>query len=153
MDDRLEQLLARDQIIAVLTDLFVHTDTRNWDGVAGCLTERVFLDMTSLTGGEPFTLPAAEITDAWERAFRPLSAVHHQVGNFRVDLGDGEATASCYGIAYHHRQARAGHSTRTFVGSYDFHLRREDSGWKVDSFRFNCKFIDGRLDPDEDEAE
>jgi hypothetical protein len=79
--------------------------------------------------------------------------VHHQVGNFRVSLGDREATASCYGIAYHHRPARSGHSTRTFVGSYEFHLRREETGWKIDRFGFECKFIEGKLDEDDDETD
>jgi hypothetical protein len=153
MDDRLRQLLERDEVVATVTRLFLCTDARDWDGVRACFAAQVFLDMTSLTGGEAFTLAPQDITDAWERSFRPISAVHHQVSNFRVSLGDREATASCYGIAYHHRPARSGHSTRTFVGSYDFHLRRETSGWTIDTFRFNCKFIDGKLDPDEDEVE
>ena len=151
MDERLRQLLERDEVVATVTKLFVCTDSRDWDGARSCFAERVFIDMSSLTGAEPFTVSAREITEGWEQAFRSLRAVHHQVGNFRVSLGEREANVACYGISYHHRPARSGHSTRTFVGTYDLHLSREDPGWKIDRFRFDCKFVEGRLDEVEDE--
>jgi 3-phenylpropionate/cinnamic acid dioxygenase small subunit len=151
MDDRLEALLAREQIVTTLTELFVRTDQRDWAAVRACFAERVLFDMTSLTGGEATTVTPRDITGGWKDNLRRIKAIHHQVGNFRVDLGDGEAAASCYGIAYHYRKSRSGHDARTFVGSYDFHLRRERTSWKIDLFRFNCKFITGQLDLEEDD--
>jgi hypothetical protein len=57
---------------------------------------------------------------------------------------EGRATASCYGIAFHFRRTRSGHNTRTFVGSYSFVLERGGPhGWRISSFRFDLKFIDG----------
>jgi hypothetical protein len=38
-----------------------------------------------------------------------------------------------------------------FVGSYDFHLVREAT-WKIDLFRFNCKFVDGNLELEKEPA-
>jgi len=146
MEEKLLQLVARDEIVAVLTDLFLRTDARDWAGVRECFADRVRFDMTSLAGGEPVTLSPGEITESWERGLRPLAAVHHQVGNFRVRVRPDDADASCYGIAWHYRPNRSGRATRTFVGSYDFHLGRDPQGWKIDAFRFDCKFVDGNLE-------
>ncbi len=74
---------------------------------------------------------------------RPLQAVHHQIGNFRIELRGGEATTFCYGIASHYRLTRSGRNTRVFVGTYDFHLQLQDNHWRIDQFRFNLKYLDG----------
>jgi hypothetical protein len=34
------------------------------------------------------------------------------------------------------------------VGSYDFELARADGRWRIESFRFNAKFVDGNLELD-----
>lgn len=36
-------------------------------------------------------------------------------------------------------------NTRTFVGSYNFHLTKAGGSWRIDRFKFNLKFIDGNL--------
>jgi len=125
-------------VIEVITNLFVGTDNRDWALVQRCFAPRVLFDMTSMAGAEPATLTPQQITDAWDAELKPIRAVHHQVGNFLVRIQGDEADAFCYGIAYHYRPAQSGRNTRVFVGSYDFHLVRG----KIDSFRFNLKFID-----------
>lgn len=52
----------------------------------------------------------------------------------------------CYGVAWHYLQNKTDRNTRTFVGSYDFHLVNQDGEWKIDRFKFNLKFIDGNPD-------
>lgn len=151
MDERVRNLLERDEVVAAVTELFLRTDERDWVAVRRCFAEQVVFDMTSLTGGAAVTLTPREITDGWEQGLRPISALHHQVGNFRVEVGRGEADASCYGVAWHYRPNRSGQATRTFVGSYDFHLRHGDGAWKIDAFRFNCKFVDGNLELEKDD--
>lgn len=142
----IEALVARERIADVINALFVATDARDWTRVRACLAPRVTFDMTSLAGGEPSQLAPAEITEAWEAGLRPIEHVHHQVGNLSIELQRNEATASCYGVAWHHRKTRSGNDTRTFVGSYDFHLSLMEGAWRIDLFRFNLKFIDGNLD-------
>lgn len=147
MDDELRLLSETREILDVINDLFVGTDHRDWQRVARALAPRVDFDMKSLTGGEPSTLDSAEIIAGWREGLRPLKAVHHQTGNFRVRVKDAQADAFCYGIALHYLPNSSGRNTRTFVGSYDLHLRREDGGpWRIDGFRFNLKYIDGNLE-------
>jgi hypothetical protein len=57
-----------------------------------------------------------------------------------------EAELFCYGIALHYLPNPTNRNTRTFVGSYDFHLLRTHGAWKIDRFKFNLKFIDGNKD-------
>jgi hypothetical protein len=34
-------------------------------------------------------------------------------------------------------------NTRTFVGSYDFELLKDDGNWRISKFKFNLKYVDG----------
>ena len=144
--DTLESLSDKQQIVEVITDLFLETDRRNWSGVIDCFAEQVLFDMSSI-GGPPATWTAAtEIAAGWEKGLAPLAALHHQAGNFRVWPEGDEADAFCYGIAIHYRPNATGRSTRTFVGSYDFGLRRVEGRWRIDRFAFHAKWVEGNLE-------
>lgn len=145
MDDAtgLRGLLERERVADVINRLFVATDARDWPRVQECFAPSVAFDMTSLAGGSPTRLSPAEITTGWDTGLRPIEAIHHQTGNVSIDCQGSEASASCYGIAFHYRRTRSGFNTRVFVGSYDFHLQSREGSWKIDLFRFNLKFIDG----------
>jgi 3-phenylpropionate/cinnamic acid dioxygenase small subunit len=148
--DSLTALAERATVIDVITALFVETDNRNWPAVLRCLAPRVQFDMTSVSGGQPTEIAADEIVAAWDRGLRPMQAVHHQVGNFRIGLDGVRATASCYGVAFHYLRTRSGRNTRTFVGSYDFELEKREGRWRITLFRFNLKFLDGNLELEAD---
>jgi hypothetical protein len=150
--DSLAALTERTAVTDVITALFVETDNRNWPAVLECLAPRVQFDMTSVAGGEPTEIAAEEITAAWDRGLRPIQSVHHQVGNFRIRVSGARATAECYGLAFHYLRARSGRNTRTFVGSYDFELEKQDGRWRITLFRFNLKFLDGNLELEADAA-
>jgi 3-phenylpropionate/cinnamic acid dioxygenase small subunit len=146
MDEAINTLLEKDRIIDRINALFINTDNRDWRGVRGCFADQVLFDMTSMAGGEPATLTPQQITDAWEQGLKDLKALHHQAGNYQVKINNDEADASCYGIALHYLPNPSNNNTRVFVGSYDFHLVRVNSGWRIDRFKFNLKFIEGNLE-------
>jgi hypothetical protein len=146
MDARLELLVDKDAIIEVITRLFVSTDERDWQQVKACFADHVIFDMTSLAGGEPATMTPEQIVTGWEAGLRNLVALHHQVGNFLVEVDGDEAETCCYGIASHYLPNPSGRDTRSFVGSYDFHLCRIEARWRIDRFRFNLKYSEGNLE-------
>jgi hypothetical protein len=147
MTGALAELVAKSEIVDVINTLFVATDARDWDTVAGCFGPAVVFDMSSLGAGPATTLSPGAIVSGWRDGLAPIQAVHHQVGNHRVAVSGSAATASCYGVAYHYRPNPTGSNTRTFVGSYDFELSRDGGGrWRITLFRFNLKFIDGNLE-------
>lgn len=135
--------IEKDRVIETVNRLFINTDNRDWPKVKALFAPRVLFDMTSLAGGQPATISPQEIVDGWDKGLKALKAIHHQAGNYLVDAKNNEATAFCYGVAWHYLPNKTGRNTRTFVGSYDFHLIKQDGEWIIDQFKFNLKFIDG----------
>lgn len=126
-------------IVETITDLFVATDQRDWARARRCFAPEVRFDMSSVAGGAQEKKTPRQITDGFDEGLRSVDIVFHQLGNFLVKASAREATAFCYGTAYHHR--RTPPSTRTFLGDYDIHLVNHD-GWRIDAFKFNLKYID-----------
>jgi hypothetical protein len=144
-DAAVQDLLEHNRIAGVINTVFLSTDAREWARVKECFARTVTFDMTSLAGGSPQEMSPDEIVSGWQAGLKPIEKVHHQWGNLTIACTGAEATASCYGIAYHYRRTATGKNTRVFVGSYDFHLRL-DGQWRIDLFRFNLKFIDGNVE-------
>ena len=66
--------------------MFVATDERDWATMQDCFSNPFTLDMTSMVGGVPSVLTPQQVTSAWSEGFKPLDAVHHQIGNIRTTL-------------------------------------------------------------------
>lgn len=143
MNTAVDITLEKDQAIDTVNRLFIYTDKRDWQKVKLLFTPSVFFDMTSVAGGQPSIITPQEIVEGWDKGLKPLKAIHHQSGNFLVDIMANEATVFCYGVAWHYLPNKTNRNTRTFVGSYDIHLMKQDGEWKIDRFKFNLKFIDG----------
>jgi hypothetical protein len=146
----LQDLLAKDAVLDTINRLFIGTDSRDWAMVRDALAPRLQVDMTSLAGGQPAEMAGAALAAAWETGLKPVQAVHHQTGNYRVTVLGDQAEAFCYGTATHYRPTRSGRNVRTFVGSYDFRLARLETKWRITSFRFNLKYVDGNLELEKD---
>src|SRR5262245_6167751 len=146
----LQDLLDQHAIIDTINRLFIGTDSRDWAMVRDALAPRLHVDMTSLTGGQPAEMAGPDLAAAWETGLKPIQAVHHQAGNYRVTVHGDQAVAFCYGTATHYRPTTSGRNVRTFVGSYDFRLARLEGTWRITSFRFNLKYVDGNLELEKD---
>jgi len=138
-----QNLLEKENVKEDVNRLFISTDNRDWDKVSQLFAPQVLFDMTSMAGGQPVTLTPQEIVASWDKGLKPLKAIHHQAGNYIVNVNQKEAEVFCYGIAYHYLPNKTNQNTRVFVGSYDFHLIKEGEDWKISKFKFNLKFIDG----------
>jgi len=150
-DTEIRALIDRRRIEDVVTRLFVFADRLDWTSLLEkVFAEDVLFDMSSLTGEPAKRVPAKEITDGWEKGLRPLRAVHHQTGNLLVTIADSRASASCYATATHFLPNAEGEGTKTFFGTYDLGLHRTIKGWRIDSFRYNSKFVVGNIDQGEE---
>jgi len=143
---QLHQINEQNEVIAVANKLFICTDNRDWQCVRDVFAPEVLFDMTSLAAGQPEKKTPQQITDGWDQGLKSLKAIHHQAGNYQVTLKGNEADLFCYGIAFHYLPNPSNQNTRTFVGSYNFHLVKGEGGWKINAFKFNLKFIDGNKD-------
>jgi len=145
MTNSIDYLFEKDKIIETINTLFICTDNRDWKAVENCFAENVHFDMTSMGAEKVETLAPKQITKMWEEGLSSLEAIHHQAGNHKVEIKDNKAIAFCYGIASHYKKNDSDKNTRTFIGSYNFHLSKIDKDWKIDSFKFNLKYIDGNM--------
>ena len=141
--DPVAELLERERVVSVITELCAATDRKDWSAVERCFDVRVHFDMSSVGGGAPAERSPADIAASWREGLGSIDHVHHQLGNFRVKIVGTRAEATCYGTAWHHKARRDGRNTRVFVGDYDFELEKEAGAWRITAMRFNCKFIDG----------
>lgn len=138
--------LLRQTLEDAVVRMFVATDERDWDSLQACFTDPFTLDMTSLAGGTPVELTPRQVAEAWAEGFKTLDHVHHQVGNWRIQVDGAKAQVRCYGIAFHHRGGIAAPvKTRTFVGTYELDLVDGPGGWRIRRLAFLLKFIDGNL--------
>jgi hypothetical protein len=137
----------RDRVIEAVTTLFVETDKRDWAAVQSCFAPGVFFDMSSQGGGPPGVTTPDRIVQGWKNGLKNLEAIHHQVGNFLVHINGEAATVFCYGIAFHYLPNPSRQNTRTFVGSYEFHLVKQGGVWLIDTMAYHARFVDGNQNP------
>lgn len=141
-----EEVAARVEVEDQVVKMFVATDERDWPTLEACFIDPFVLDMSSMVGGSPLSMTPQQVASAWAEGFKPLTHVHHQIGNLRTEVFGSTATVRCYGIALHHRSTVATEAkSRRFVGSYEIELRTTAGGWRISRLQFNLKFIDGNL--------
>ncbi len=143
----MDEALDRIKIVEKANELFYYTDTKNWGALAKqVFAEYVFFDITSLGGEEAKEVLASEIISSWETGLSELDAVHHQAGNYLVDLRDDIAKVICYATASHYKEAAKNGTTRTFVGSYELGLVRLNGEWRINGFTFSLKYMTGNIE-------
>jgi hypothetical protein len=145
METEYKNLLEQRKVEEAITNLFIHTDNREWDKVRSCFDHKVLFDMSSMTGMPPTVFDAEKIMNEWENGLKNLKSVHHQAGNYLTTIKGNEALVFCYGIAFHYLPDTTGQDIRTFVGSYNFRLFKVGTDWKINVFKYNSKFITGNL--------
>ena len=140
------EFTTREQIVEICNKLFYYTDERDWDHLKSeVFTDIVFLDMISL-GQKAEEMSSTHICDIWAEGFKELDAVHHQSGNYIVNIGKDGADVIAYAIASHYKKDATEGYTRIFVGSYNFHLVDTEKGWRIDKFKYNVKYMDGNIE-------
>ena len=124
--------------------LFMYTDAQQWEKLLGeVFTKDVWFDMQSAGGGEPQLISAENICSMWKKGFANLDAVHHQGGQYLININSNEAEIFGYAVAFHFKQNAQQGKTRSFVGSYDLKAIKTENGWRLNQFKYNLKFIDG----------
>ena len=76
------------------------------------MAKEVYIDYTSLAGGEPATLSSEKIIENWKGVLPGFQSTHHQIGNFQVKVTGDKATATFSGLALHYLNNEAVDSHR-----------------------------------------
>lgn len=129
-------------IESIISDLFIQTDRRNWNGLHSIFSDTVILDYSSFGAGTAKELTSQEITNSWKSVLPGFESTHHQIGNFITRVSNNKAEVFCYGTASHYLNDEKG-NVWTVIGSYNFELENKNKQWKVTTMKFNFKFQDG----------
>lgn len=137
------------ELAELANKLFMYTDAREWQKLMDeVFTEDVLFDMSSAGGDTPKTLRAKEICDTWKEGLKDLDAVHHQAGHYIIKVNGDSADIYAYAVATHYKKSSTKGNSRAFVGSYDLRAVNTYNGWRLSSFKYNLKYIDGNVNLD-----
>lgn len=126
--------------------LYMYTDEQRWqDLLDEVFTTDIWLDVSSMGGGDARIVKAADLCNMWEEGFKGIDQVHHQAGHYIINVNENDASIFGYAVAYHYKASAVNGKTRTFVGSYDLKAVNTDKGWRLNQFKYNLKFIDGNV--------
>ncbi|WP_406865013.1 nuclear transport factor 2 family protein [Streptomyces sp. HUAS MG47] len=140
------ELQDRYDIIETCTLMMWSVDTRDWAALPGLLGDKVVHDFTSIYGGEPQHLTAAEVTATWSELIGVFDATQHLLGNHLVTV-DGDRGTLTASFQTSHRLANPyGSPQWTFYGAYRFGLARTADGWKIDEIVMTAGWGEGNKD-------
>lgn len=140
-------LLDRAQIEEAVLRYGRSADRRDWEALISCFTEKVDVDYTSLTGGEPERIAARDLVlGRWAPTFESLDATQHFTGPCTVSVNDDGATADAYFQAQHVLNGATGGEKWTLGGRYDFDLVRAGDGWRISAVTMTAMWDDGNRD-------
>ncbi|MFE1309599.1 nuclear transport factor 2 family protein [Streptomyces sp. NPDC058755] len=133
-------------IIETGTRMMWSVDTRDWAALPGLLGDKVVHDFTSIYGGEPQLLAAAEVTGMWSKLIGAFDATQHLLGNHLVTV-DGDRGVLTASFQSTHRLANPyGSPQWTLYGTYRFGLARTSTGWKIDEIVMTAGWGEGNKD-------
>jgi len=142
-----ENYLHQQELSQLANKLFMFTDAQQWQKLLDeVFVEEIWFDMSSIGAGQPKNIKAKALCEMWRQGFVGLDAVHHQAGHYIIEVNQINALIFGYAVAFHYKKSALNGKTRSFVGSYDLAAIRTDRGWRLSSFKYNLKFIDGKPD-------
>jgi hypothetical protein len=140
-------LNSQQAITEVINKLFVYTDERDWDKLQfEVFDKEVLFDMVSVGAEKVETKLAKDICNMWKNGFQGLDAIHHQAGNYIIEIENKNAKVKAYSIASHFKKEATQGNVREFIGSYDIGLVQKESGWRINSFKYNLKYMIGNTE-------
>ena len=126
-----EALLARAEVSDVVHRYATGIDRRNWELFRSCFADRLELDFTSWSGGEPRTVEADEWAAGVKGTLSGFDATQHVSSNHVHQIAGDEATCVSYMMALHHLVDDGQRLMHAIGGYYTNRLRRSAGGWKI----------------------
>ena len=130
-------------ILELIGRLVLLLDARDWGALEQLFTDTVYSDRTSLLGGEPVTLGAAEFVDGWRQTLQNLDAVHHMITCHVISLDGDQATCAANMQGNHVFVNGSGGPMWTVGGRHDYELKRTLDGWRIAGLTFTIQWATG----------
>ncbi|SDF61066.1 hypothetical protein SAMN05216464_12189 [Mucilaginibacter pineti] len=121
------------KIVAAITNLFKGADARDWELVQSVMAPSVFVDYTSMKGGEAETQTPEQVVAGWADFLPGFDSTNHQLSSFKVQLHGHEAEAQYSTTADHF----IGSEVWTVIATYQTKLVKENSKWLINYHKIN----------------
>src|ERR1700749_548331 len=132
-------------ILELIGNLALLLDARDWNAFEGLFTTPVYLDRTSLFGGEPETLSPAELVDGYRHTLGNLDAVHHLITCHVINLDGDQATGAANMQGTHALANSSGGPIWTVGGRHVYQLKRTPGGWRISGLTFTLQWATGNM--------
>lgn len=130
----------RASLLEFIYSFFYAIDQKHFDQVKAMLSPEV-RSTAVFNGQSAITRGRDGIVDPWIQNLSPITAIHHQVSNFRIKaLGSGRYEVNFYGLANWYR-ANAAEPVTWFVGDYTWQLQRHENQWSISEMIYRNKFV------------
>jgi hypothetical protein len=123
---RLDEILIQRTILAMICDV----DLLQLDAAEQLFAPEVEVDYTSLWGGSPARMSAAELIGSWRTLLPGFDATWHELGEIAVQVSGSMAEASCTVAARHWIEG----AVWLPKGRYEFGLVNQ-AGWRISKMR------------------
>lgn len=138
-----EALSPREAVSRHVTGMLHAIDTRDWDAVRAAFADEVFVDYTSLNGGEAGPQAADDLVGGWEAMLPGFEATQHLTGPIVIELDGEEAEARMAVTATHRMDGLDPSAVWTVGGHYVIGLVPGDGGWLIDAMTLQTAFVTG----------
>lgn len=118
-------------------------DARRWESLQALFTDPVYVDYTSLNGGEPQSVAAGDLIAGWRGVLERLDATQHLIAGQAIELDGDAATCAANVQATHVLPNRSGGPLWTVGGRYDFKLIRTPAGWRISALTLTVRWASG----------
>jgi SnoaL-like domain len=139
-----ETLLDHAEMVRVADAIDAAVDAKDWPLARSMFTDTISVDFTSLTGGEPATIPADGLIAGWSGNLTAEKTSFHLRGNHRITMtGPDSAIMLSHGYAWNRMDRGAlpengGEALWEVWGTYEHVFVREGSTWKVSGMTFTA---------------
>lgn len=143
--DALQRLLDEQAIRRLADRLFVLTDRKAWDEARALFVDgELAVDMSSLAGGGPARITAAQLFAGFAQGLHADKASHHMTTNAEVALDGDRATLRAQGYAWNRVPGLAGGSDLWETwGTYRLPCARTPDGWRLAGLEYVAKYSRG----------
>ncbi|KAL1674276.1 hypothetical protein EV122DRAFT_293535 [Schizophyllum commune] len=155
MYDATQWLVDRANIHDVVVGMLLYTDTKRTEKVASDIfADQVFIDYTSMLGGEPYTILGPEQAKTWKEMSVNFDAIQHTTFSPLIDLGqpsndrEQPSTANVLvntGATIVRKAAEGGPILQT-GGRYEIELTRTANSvnpWRISKLKMDNVWLNG----------
>ncbi len=139
-----ETLVDQVELIRIADAVDAAVDAKDWDLARGLFADEIEVDFTSLTEGEPATIPADALIAGWRSNLTAEKTSFHLCGNHRITFeGPDAATMLSHGHAWNRLERgglpeNGGEALWEVWGVYEHGFVRTEDGWRVDAMTFTA---------------